>query len=94
MGLFAKLAGTVSTVLQIGGPSGPGVNNNAGSLEATTPNTSVYTDFRAAMLEYQQSLPAATSITVPTGNTVIIAQDFTNNGHVAFQGTSRMVWVY
>ncbi len=94
MGLISRIVGTVSSFFQIGGPSGPSINDNAGTLEAVSAlSPAIYTDFRAQLFEYQQAVPAGKSITVPSGNTILLAQDFTNNGHIALQGTSRMVWV-
>ncbi len=94
MGLFSRVVGTVSSFLQIGGPNGSGINDNAGTLESVSAvSPTVYTDFRAQLFEYQQVVPAGTSITVPTGNTILVTQDLTNNGHIVLQGTARMVWV-
>jgi hypothetical protein len=94
MGLFSRMAGSVGTLFQVGGPGGPGINDNVGSLEATTSVPTVYTDFRALVFEYQQVVPVGTSVTVPSGNTILLAQDWQNNGHVVLQGTSRIVWVF
>jgi len=94
MGRFSRVIGTVSSFLQIGGPSGPGINDNAGTSEAVSAvSPTVYADFRALLFEYQQAVPAGTSITVPTGNTIMVVQDLTNNGHIALQGTARIVWI-
>lgn len=48
MGLFSKLAGTVSSFLQIGGPAGPGVNANAGALEARNAANTAFAIIRGA----------------------------------------------
>jgi hypothetical protein len=93
MSLFSKIVGVASNLFQVGGPNGPAINNNASSLEATIPLIGTYTDFRALMLEHQQSASALANVTVPTNNTILMVQNFTNNGHIALQGTSRIVWV-
>jgi hypothetical protein len=94
MSLFSKVAGVVGSLFQIGGPNGPGINSNTGSVEAVAAGGATYTNFRALISEYQQNVPAAASVTVPTGSTILVAQDFANNGHIALQGTARLVWVY
>lgn len=48
MGVFSKLAGTVSSFFQIGGPAGPGVNANAGALEARNAANSAFAIMRGA----------------------------------------------
>src|SRR5271155_3798666 len=66
MGLFSSLAGTVATFLQIGGPNGPGVNDNVGALEAKNFSNSAFVNMRGAdpvgpndfvTLEYFQANP-------------------------------------
>ena len=48
MGLFARLAGTVSSFFQVGGPGGPGWNDNAGALEGRNSANSAYAIVRGA----------------------------------------------
>jgi hypothetical protein len=48
MGLFSRLAGTVATFFQIGGPDGPGFNDNAGVLEGKDPTNTVFAIVRGA----------------------------------------------
>ncbi len=48
MGLFAKIAGVVNTFFQIGGPGGPGWNDNAGVLEGKNSANSAFTIVRGA----------------------------------------------
>lgn len=48
MSLFSKLAGTLAAFFQIGGPGGPGLNNNGGNLEARNSANSAFTIFRVA----------------------------------------------
>jgi hypothetical protein len=48
MSLFSKIAGTISSFLQIGGPGGPGLNNNAGNLEARNSANTAFTIMRGA----------------------------------------------
>lgn len=42
MGIFEKLAGTVSTFFQIGGPTSSGINNNSNVLEARNAANSAF----------------------------------------------------
>ncbi len=48
MGLFSKLAGTVSSFFQIGGPAGPGVNANGAALEAKNAANNAFAVMRGA----------------------------------------------
>lgn len=48
MGMFQRLAGTVLAFLQIGGPTGPGFNANAGALEARNAANSAFAITRNA----------------------------------------------
>lgn len=93
MSLFSKLAGVVGSFFQVGGPSGPGINNNAGTIETLNSDGATYTPMRALVSQYRQALPATETMTVPTGNTTILAGDWTVNGRVVLQGTARIVVV-
>src|ERR1035437_4655928 len=42
MSLFSKIAGTTGTFYQIGGPAGPGINDNSGVLEGRNATNSSY----------------------------------------------------
>jgi hypothetical protein len=48
MGLFSRLAGTVSSFFQIGGPSGPGLNANGTALEVKNSANSAFAVARGA----------------------------------------------
>ena len=48
MSIFSKLAGTMAAFFQLGGPTGPGFNNNGGNLEARNAANSAYVNFRVA----------------------------------------------
>jgi len=48
MGLFSQLAGTMASFFQIGGPGGPGLNDNAGAIEAKNSSNSAFAILRAA----------------------------------------------
>jgi hypothetical protein len=48
MGVFERLAGVIGNFIQIGGPSGPGFNNNSGALEAKNAANNALAIFRAA----------------------------------------------
>jgi hypothetical protein len=48
MGLFSKLAGVTSSFFQIGGPAGPGINNNGGLLEAKNAANNAFVVMRGA----------------------------------------------
>jgi hypothetical protein len=48
MGLFAKLAGVVNSFFQIGGPGGPGWNNNSGVLEGKNAANNAFVVVRGA----------------------------------------------
>lgn len=48
MSLFSRIAGAIASFFQIGGPSGPGINDNAGALEAKDPTNSVFVNMRGA----------------------------------------------
>ena len=48
MSLFSRLAGTVATFFQIGGPGGPGLEDNAGVLEARAPGPGALVNVRGA----------------------------------------------
>jgi len=48
MGLFKQLAGTMASFLQVGGPGGPGWNDNAGALEAKNSSNSAFANARGA----------------------------------------------
>lgn len=48
MGLFEKLAGTMATFFQIGGPSGPALKDNAGVLESRLSDDSAFGITRGA----------------------------------------------
>jgi hypothetical protein len=48
MGLFSRLAGVVNSFFQIGGPNGPGWNNNSGALEGRNAANSAYAVVRGA----------------------------------------------
>jgi hypothetical protein len=93
MSFFSKVAGAFGNFFQLGGPLGPGVNNNAGTLEALNSDDVTYTDMRALLFEFRQTVPSTESLTILTGNTVLLVQDWTQNGHVVLQGTARLVWV-
>lgn len=93
MNLFSKFAGAIRSFFQIGGPSGPGINNNAGTIETLNSDGATYTPMRTLVSQYQQALPATETMTVPSGNTIILAQHWTVNGRVVLQGTARIVMV-
>ncbi len=48
MGLFSRLAGTIATFFQIGGPAGPGLNANGAALEARDSANSTFAVMRGA----------------------------------------------
>jgi len=48
MGLFARMAGVIGNFFQLGGPSGPGFNNNLGALEARNAANNAYAIMRGA----------------------------------------------
>ena len=48
MGVFQRLAGVIGNFIQIGGPAGPGFNNNSGALEAKNAANNALAIFRAA----------------------------------------------
>jgi hypothetical protein len=48
MGLFSKLAGTVTSFFQIGGTAGPGINANAAALETRNAANSAFAVHRGA----------------------------------------------
>ncbi len=48
MGLFARILGSVASFFQIGGPNGPGFNDNAGALEAKNSTNTAFTIARGA----------------------------------------------
>lgn len=48
MGVFQRLAGTLATFFQIGGPGGPGLEDNAGVLEARAPGPGAFINARGA----------------------------------------------
>lgn len=47
-GVFSKLLGTITTFFQIGNAGGPGINDNAGNLEARNATNTAMVIFRAA----------------------------------------------
>jgi hypothetical protein len=47
-GVFSKLLGTITTFFQVGGPAGPGLNDNAGALEAKNAANSAFAIVRGA----------------------------------------------
>jgi hypothetical protein len=49
MSLFSKLYGTISPFFQIGGPAGPGLNNNAGTIEAKNAANSAFVTVSGAL---------------------------------------------
>jgi hypothetical protein len=48
VGLFARLAGTMASFFQVGGPSGPGLEDNSGVLEARAPGPGALVNVRGA----------------------------------------------
>lgn len=48
MSLFSRIAGAVASFFQFGGPNGPGLNDNAGVLEAKDATNTVFANLRAA----------------------------------------------
>jgi len=48
MGLFARMAGIVGNFFQLGGPSGPGLNNNAGAIDGRNAANNAYAIMRGA----------------------------------------------
>jgi hypothetical protein len=48
MGFFQRVTGTIVSFFQFGGPSGPGLNDNAGVLEAKDSTNTVFANLRAA----------------------------------------------
>jgi|SRR5271170_5155822 len=68
MSLFSRLAGVIGTFFQIGGPAGPGLNDNAGALEAKNSTNAAFVNLRcldpvnpndAVTLEYIQISPSS-----------------------------------
>jgi hypothetical protein len=71
MSLFSRIAGAVASFFQFGGPSGPGLNDNAGVLEAKDSTNTVFTNMRGAdpvgsndfvTLEYFQAHPPSVNV--------------------------------
>jgi hypothetical protein len=48
MSVFSKLAGTISSFFQLGGPGSPGLNNNAGVLEAKNSANNAFVNLSVA----------------------------------------------
>ncbi len=48
MSLFSRITGAVASFFQFGGPSGPGLNDNAGLLEAKDPTNTTFVIVRGA----------------------------------------------
>jgi hypothetical protein len=48
MSLFSRIAGVVNSFFQVGGPSGPGWNNNSGNLEGKNSGNSAFVIVRGA----------------------------------------------
>lgn len=48
MNVFSKLAGTMAAFFQVGGATGPGINNNGGNLEARNSANNAYAILRGA----------------------------------------------
>lgn len=48
MGLFARIAGTVASFFQVGGPSGPGLNANGAALETKNSTNTGFAVMRGA----------------------------------------------
>jgi len=73
MSLFQRLAGVIGTFFQIGGPAGPGLNDNAGALEAKNSTNAAFVNLRcldpvnpndAVTLEYIQTAPSSGVLTL------------------------------
>jgi len=71
MSFFSRIAGAVATFFQFGGPSGPGINDNAGVLEAKDSTNAVFAIMRGAdpvnpndfvTLEYFQAHPPSVNV--------------------------------
>jgi len=48
MSIFSRVAGAVASFFQFGGPNGPGLNDNAGALEAKNSTNTGFVNLRAA----------------------------------------------
>jgi hypothetical protein len=48
MGLFSRLAGTITTFFQFGGPGGPGINQNGAALEVKNSTNAAFAITRGA----------------------------------------------
>jgi hypothetical protein len=74
MGMFQRLAGTVASFFQIGGPGGPGWNDNAGVLEARNAANSGFVVVRGAPPVASNDLVTLGSLTSLAGvvNTIRI----------------------
>src|SRR5271154_3879440 len=78
MSLFSRVAGAVASFFQFGGPGGPGLNDNAGALEAKNSTNSTFVNMRGAdpvgandfvTLEYFQANPPPANIGELTSQT-------------------------
>jgi hypothetical protein len=58
------------------------------------PGITLLNVYHAMLLAYQQVIPVGASLTLQTGYTALLTQDWQNNGDVVMQGTSSLVWVH
>lgn len=79
MSLFSKIRGTLETIFQLGGPTGPNLKNNSGAVEARNSADSAFAVMRAASPVGDNDVANKTYVDTLAFRTVVAAQFNGNN---------------
>jgi hypothetical protein len=79
MGLFSKLAGTVSSFFQVGGPGGPGINQNGAALEARNAANNAYAVMRGAAPAGDNDFTTKAYVDKTANKPIPVSQQFNGN---------------
>lgn len=91
MGLFSKLAGTVTSFFQIGGTAGPGINANGAALETRNAANSAFAVMRGATPTDDNDFTTKAYVDKTANKPIPVSQQF-NGGSALPANTGTEQW--
>src|ERR1035437_3505173 len=93
MSIFSKIAGTITSFFQIGGPAGPGINDNAGTLEAKNAANNNFVTMSGALPTLDQHFATKAYVDTVSSKPIPVTLQFNGNNPLPSNSTTEQWYV-